>query len=164
VSELAMNLFLALVWMLVQASFSPSSLAVGLLLGFVAIAFVRFLQRRGDVQSALGVVHLAGVFLADLVLASLTLTRDILRRVPPFQPAFLRFDTADLTPSEMVLLANMISLTPGTLTVDADEDGHAIYVHALYARDPRAVLRKIGRTAEMIRRIGGRPSGPRRSA
>jgi multicomponent Na+:H+ antiporter subunit E len=161
-SELAMNLFLALVWMLVQASFSPASLAVGLLLGFGAIAFTRSLQGRGGALSALGVLRLAGGFLVDLVVANLTLTRDILRSTPPFRPAILHFDARDLTPAETVLLASMISLTPGTLTVDADEDSRAIYVHALYARDPDAVLRRIGRTANQIRRIGGRL--PRRSA
>jgi multicomponent Na+:H+ antiporter subunit E len=67
----------------------------------------------------------------------------------------VRFEVSDLSPVETALLANLVSLTPGTLTVDAEDDGSALYIHSLYADDPAAVRRRIGRLARMIRRAGG---------
>jgi multicomponent Na+:H+ antiporter subunit E len=156
-STLASNLLLAVVWMFIQASFSMRSLTVGFGIGFVAIALVQ--RFRGSSQYALTaawVVYLFAFFLADLVRSNLTLARDILRSVPGFVPAIVCFEVSDLSPVETALLANLVSLTPGTLTIDTDDDGSAIYVHSLYADDPADVRRRIGRLASMIRRAGGR--------
>jgi multicomponent Na+:H+ antiporter subunit E len=154
-SDLALNALLAVLWMLLHASFTMATLAVGFLIGFVAIVFARCLERRGDIHAAIGILHLCGVFLVELVLANLTLARDILRPVPAFQPALLRIGVTGLSPSKAVVLAEIVSLTPGTITVDMVDDGRAIYVHTLYARDPADVRRAIERFAHMLRRIGG---------
>ena len=44
---------------------------------------------------------------------------------------------------EITLLANLITLTPGTLSVDVSEDRKTLYVHALDCSDPEAVKRSI---------------------
>ncbi|MDI1483618.1 Na+/H+ antiporter subunit E [Polyangium sp. y55x31] len=164
-SALALNLLLAIVWMFIQASFSLRSLAVGFGIGFLAITFLQRL--RGShvyFLTAVWVVRLFAFFVIDLVRSNLTLARDILRPVPAFLPALVRFEVSDLSPVETALLANLVSLTPGTLTVDAEDDGSAIYVHALYGGDPDGVRRRIGRLARMIRRAGGRHQPPQGAA
>ena len=42
-----------------------------------------------------------------------------------------------------MLLANVISLTPGTLSLDVSEDRKTLYIHAMYASDPEAVREEI---------------------
>jgi multicomponent Na+:H+ antiporter subunit E len=44
---------------------------------------------------------------------------------------------------EITLLANLITLTPGTLSVDVSEDRRTLYVHALDCSDPQATKRAI---------------------
>jgi multicomponent Na+:H+ antiporter subunit E len=44
---------------------------------------------------------------------------------------------------EITLLANMITLTPGTLSVDVSDDRGTLYVHALDCSDPEATKRDI---------------------
>ncbi|MFA7626264.1 MAG: Na+/H+ antiporter subunit E, partial [Candidatus Kapaibacterium sp.] len=39
------------------------------------------------------------------------------------------------TDSEITLLANIITLTPGTLSIDLSEDRKKLYVHAMYIQD-----------------------------
>ncbi|TKD08633.1 Na+/H+ antiporter subunit E [Polyangium fumosum] len=164
-SALALNLLLAVVWMFIQATFSLRSLIIGFGIGFVVIAFVQRLRgSHAYARTAASIVRLFAFFLADLVRSNLTLARDILRPVPAFVPALVRFEVADLSPVETALLANLVSLTPGTLTVDAEDDGSALYVHALYGGDPEGVRRRIGQLAGMIRRAGGRPMPPRDAA
>jgi len=44
---------------------------------------------------------------------------------------------------EITLLANLITLTPGTLSVDVSEDRRTLYVHALDCSDPEQLRRDI---------------------
>jgi multicomponent Na+:H+ antiporter subunit E len=151
VSYLALNLLLAIVWMFLYGDFSIMSLAVGFLVGLVGITFSRpVLGSDRYLRSVMGVFRLAAGFTRELVLANVQLARDILRPDPPFRPGFLRFDIRDLGPTETVLLANLVSLTPGTVTVDVDDQGYTLYVHTLYAQDPAAVRRDIRRLANLI--------------
>lgn len=44
----------------------------------------------------------------------------------------------------VTLLANVISLTPGTLTLDVSDDKRVLYIHSMYGGDdPDAVRREI---------------------
>jgi multicomponent Na+:H+ antiporter subunit E len=100
-------------------------------------------------------VHLTAEFIRELVIANVHLARDILSPVPPFQPGFVRFDIRDLGPTQTVLLTNLVSLTPGTLTVDVDDQGDTLYVHTLYAQDPASVRHGIRRFANLIHSATG---------
>jgi multicomponent Na+:H+ antiporter subunit E len=40
------------------------------------------------------------------------------------------------TDLEITLLANLITMTPGTLSIDTSEDKKVLYVHAMYLDDP----------------------------
>lgn len=156
-SRLASNLLLAIAWVLLHGELTFGALVVGFIVGFVAIALVEraLLGRSSYARSAAGILALAWSFIAELVVSSLTLSRDILRRRPTFHPAFVRLEVADLSPVQMVLLANLISLTPGTLTVDADPEQKALYVHSLYARDPAELRARLRVFGDLIQRAAG---------
>jgi multicomponent Na+:H+ antiporter subunit E len=47
------------------------------------------------------------------------------------------------TDAEIVLLANLITLTPGTLSLDLSDDRTVLYVHAMYLTDPDELRREI---------------------
>lgn len=157
-SNLALNLLLALTWMFLNGDFSLHGLLVGVSLGFLCIAFIQHVPRKDrHVRAVLGSIRLLASFLKELVLANLQLARDVLRPELPFHPQHLRLDVRDLGRTQTVLLANLISLTPGTITVDAEDDGSALYVHTLYAADPEAVQAQIRRLADLILRASGEP-------
>ncbi|AUX29051.1 MULTISPECIES: Na+/H+ antiporter subunit E [Sorangium] len=156
-NHLALNLLLAIVWVLLHAEFSLRRLVVGFLAGFAAIALTeRALGRRHYSRAAAGVLALSWSFLWELVLSSLTLARDILRPRPVFHPAFVRLDVRDLSPVQTILLACLITLTPGTLTVDVGLEEQALYIHSLYARDPAELGSRLRRFVHLIQRAAGR--------
>ncbi|MEO5731529.1 MAG: Na+/H+ antiporter subunit E [Byssovorax sp.] len=151
-SNPALNLLLAVVWVLLQADFSLAGLLTGLAVGFFAVA----LARDGSYASSFAsLLRLCAHFAWELLVANLTLARDILRRTPTFHPGLVRIDVDDLGESGSALLANLISLTPGTLTVDMGERGRPVYVHTLYASDPAEVRRQIRELAARIRAVSG---------
>lgn len=148
---LALNLLLAMIWVLLTGRFTLSSSVVGVVVGFLAIAALRqVVGGRRYVRAVGGVVRLAVGFAKELVHANLQLARDILRPVPPFRPGIITYDASDLPPVETVLLSNLVSLTPGTLTIDAEDDGSRMYVHALYADDPERIRAEIRRLSDLI--------------
>jgi multicomponent Na+:H+ antiporter subunit E len=150
-SYFALNLMLALVWMFLTGAFEVGSFLVGFVFGFVAIAFGRqVLESESYVRAARGIVRLLLVFVYELVVANLQLARDILSPAQRFKPGFIAFDVRDLPPLETVLLANMISLTPGTVTVDSDDDGFTLYIHTVYAQDPDSIRAGCRKFADLI--------------
>ena len=50
-------------------------------------------------------------------------------------PRIIRYPVSGLSPIELTTLANAISLTPGTLSIDVSPDDEWLYVHAMYAED-----------------------------
>jgi multicomponent Na+:H+ antiporter subunit E len=152
-TNLALNVLLAIVWMLIEANFSAWTLLEGLLLGFLSITILELAQTKRTYARWVGaLLHLSTFFLVDLIKSNVVLARDILRPKPRFEPALLRVAITDLSPISTVVLTNLISLTPGTLTVDAEDDGRVIYVHALYAEDPKEVRRRIHNMESLVRR------------
>ncbi|WP_438015722.1 Na+/H+ antiporter subunit E [Sorangium sp. So ce315] len=163
-SPLAQNLLLALAWVCLTGDFSLRGLLIGAFLGFLGLTFGQRAPRgRRYTRAVRGSLRLLGSFLWQLVLANLQLARDVLRRELPFRPQLLRLDVRDLGRTQVVLLGNLISLTPGTITVDAEDDGATLLVHTLYAEDPEAVRGDLRALAELILRASGSappPPGP----
>jgi multicomponent Na+:H+ antiporter subunit E len=161
-SYFALNLLLAIVWMFLTGTLSIGGFLVGYVVGFLGLAFSRHVLASGAyVRGTLGIFRLLGVFIYEMIVANLQLARDILRPAPPFKPGFISFDVRDLPPVETVLLANMISLTPGTVTVDSDDDGYTLYIHTVYAQDPERVRRSCRKFANLIHgAMGGEPYYP----
>ncbi|MEX0834555.1 MAG: Na+/H+ antiporter subunit E [Nitriliruptor sp.] len=92
----------------------------------------------------LRILYAVGYFLVELVLANLRLATDI--AVPGRLPAtkgIIRVTTAARTPAEVWVVANAISMTPGTLTLETDAEHHHLYVHTLYAQDRAAFTKQI---------------------
>jgi multicomponent Na+:H+ antiporter subunit E len=77
---------------------------------------------------------LFAAFARDLVIASLQVTRAVLAPRNVAQPRFVIVPLAHArTGAEITLVANYITLTPGTLTVDVSSDGPTLLVHSLLA-------------------------------
>lgn len=158
---LALNLMLTLVWMFLSGNFGIGGVAFGFLVGFLTLVVGQpFLGSGGYVRAVVGTVRLLGIFFYEMIVANLQLARDILRPVPRFKPGFIRFDASRLTPAQTVLLGNMISLTPGTLTVDTSDDGHSLYVHTVYAQDPEKIRDGFRLFEGLILGASGRPEAP----
>jgi multicomponent Na+:H+ antiporter subunit E len=150
-SYLALNLLLALVWMFLSGTFSVGGLLVGYSIGFLSLAILQpVVGSRGYVQGIFGVMRLVVIYLIELFIAAMQLARDILRPNPPIQGGFLHYDASHLSPAKTVLLSNMLSLTPGTLTVDIDDDGDILYIHTVYAHDIEKTRRGVDLFADLI--------------
>ena len=134
------NVILAFCWAAVTGSFSLASLLTGLVLGFAALWVVQPLigVERFYFLRVFRVIRLALFFLWELLLSSIKVAADVLRPFPRNNPKIIAVPLDVKSDLEILLLTNLISLTPGTLSVDVTEDRETLIVHAMFADDPEA--------------------------
>lgn len=80
-------------------------------------------------------VWLAGFFLFELVVASVQVAKEAATPRHHMTPAIVRVPIRSRSDLEVTLLANLITLTPGTLTLEIAADHSALFVHGLYVSD-----------------------------
>lgn len=138
---LAVNLLIMLGWAAASGDFSTRGLAAGFLVGFAALWLSRGLfgpnRYHARVLSGLG---LALRFHRELVVSSVQVAMTVLNPFARMEGRFLTMPLDARTDAEILLTANLISLTPGTLTIDVAEDRGALIVHAMSADDPAVAV------------------------
>jgi len=118
---------------------------VGLAVGLpIAYLFRRFYSPRYVVsrtpRAVPAAVKYLTVFLWELVTANVDVARRVLSPSMPIEPAVIEVPLRVETDLAVTTIANSITLTPGTLTMDYDADRNALYVHAIAGSDPEAVV------------------------
>lgn len=114
-------------WLLLTASFDPQELLAGLLVsGVVALLSASRLGILSGVRWSPtlppALIRYLGVFMLALFKANLDMARRVLSPSLPIQPAIVEARTSLESELGRLLLANSITLTPGTLTVDVAGD------------------------------------------
>ncbi|RFC62668.1 Na+/H+ antiporter subunit E [Fulvimarina endophytica] len=133
------NLILALIWVIVTGSFTFLNLVFGFLLGAAALFLIRFqVGDRKHFLRAWLVAKLALFFLVELMRSAWKVATLVLYPNMNLKPGIFAYKLRAETDFEITLLANMITLTPGTLSVDVSDDRSTLYVHALDCSDPSA--------------------------
>jgi multicomponent Na+:H+ antiporter subunit E len=138
------NILLALAWVAMTGGFTPLNLALGFGLGYAILFFAQRILGPATyfrkVRQALG---FTGYFIRQLVLANLRLAHDVITPGFSMRPAVVAVPLDAQTDLEITLLANLITVTPGSFSLDISDDGKVLYVHAMYVDDPEAYRREI---------------------
>ena len=140
---LLVNIVLALVWGAVTASFALGNLLFGFVLGFLCLWVVRDQFDEPDFKRPYRALRLAGLFVLELCLSAVRVARDTLSPSMAFRPAIIAMPLEVKSETEIMLLANLISLTPGTLSMDVSTDRSTLYIHAMDVDDPDALRAEI---------------------
>lgn len=135
------NLAVALVWFFLGEEPDGSRLLVGYLLGFGLVRLFRgVLRDESYTRRTIALVVFLAVFARELLVSNLQLARVVLfRRIDTLVPAVFLYSTEGLRKFEILLLSHCITLTPGTSTIDIENDFRELRLHALDGSDPDAV-------------------------
>lgn len=143
-NTLLLNVALALVWAAARGDFHPSNLIVGFALGF---GIIYFYQRvTGDVEYThrfWKVFTFFLFFIRELFVANLRVAHDVVTPRHDMRPGIIAIPLSVKTDLQITLLANLISLTPGTLSLDISDDRRVLYIHAMYVDDPDSLRHEI---------------------
>lgn len=94
----------------------------------------------GRIVKALG---LFAYFFWELVVSNVRVAIEVLSPRYRMKPGIVGVRLDARTDLEITLLANLITLTPGTMSVDVSEDRSTLYIHGLYLEDRDAFERSI---------------------
>jgi multicomponent Na+:H+ antiporter subunit E len=141
---LLLNVLLALAWVALTGQFTPANLVVGFVLGYLMVWLV---QSPTGSSSYFAKVHqvigFAVFFLWELIQANLRVAYDVLTPRHHMRPGVIAIPLDARTDVEITLLANLITLTPGTLSLDVSADRGVLYVHIMYVDDLEQARRDI---------------------
>ena len=143
-TALGLNLLLAVLWVAV----SGSATFVNFLFGFIVSAFaIGLIREQAHGVSYLRrvrlILSLTALFFKELALSAWKVAVLVLRRDMNLKPGIFAFPLTVDRDFEITLLANLITLTPGTLSEDVSQDRRVLYVHALDCSDPEGAKRDI---------------------
>ena len=130
--QIVVNLLIAIIWMFLLNSLTFSNFLFGYIIGIFVLYILRyFLGFDFYFRKTWSFIKLIFIFIRELVKANFDVVRVVMSRNLNNQPGIVEVDTRLDTNFEIATLAALISLTPGTVSMDFSLDNKKIYVHAL---------------------------------
>ena len=141
----AINLILTLVWSGLLGGITLSNLVSGFVVSYFLLWLVTRGQRGhdgyfGKLPRVLGFI---GYYLWELIKSNAIIAYDVLTPTHHMKPGVIGIPIEAKTDLEITALANLITMTPGTLSLDISPDRKTLYVHAMYIHDPEELRREI---------------------
>jgi len=139
------NLLLALAWMALTGQFTPTNLLIGFGIGYLVMALVSsafaspgyFLKVRQAISFFL-------FYLWQLFLANLRVAYHVVTPAHSMRAGVIAIPLDAETDIEITMLANVLTMVPGSLSLDVSADRKTLYVHMMdIERDPEHVRRQI---------------------
>ncbi len=138
------TVFLAGVWIIANQSIGAGTVLMAIILGTAIPQFsTQFWPDAPQRVRALPFLRLMAAVLWDIVLANLRVARLVLGPSERLRPGFLVVPLDVRHPWAITALTSIITLTPGTVSVNLSDDRSSLLVHALDVDDHEGAIREI---------------------
>lgn len=142
---------IAALWVVLAKDLTLRNVLLGLVFGWlITLLTNRFLPVKPQVRSWLALARFVPLFMWDIVVANLTVARIILHPTRRPRSAWVVIPLTTRNVYTIATLANVITLTPGTVSAELGPWRRTLLVHALDTDDPDA-------EAELIKERYERP-------
>jgi multicomponent K+:H+ antiporter subunit E len=144
-----LSLVLFGVWLMLSRSLSPGAIVLAAVLAVTIPYFTSaFWPGRPKVKRMGALIRFMPVFLWDVLVANLRVAWLIVNVARALKPRWLVIPLDITNPYAITMLANVISLTPGTVSAEVGADRKTLLVHALDVDDPEEEIATIKRRYE----------------
>ncbi|EGN76010.1 multisubunit Na+/H+ antiporter, MnhE subunit [Idiomarina sp. A28L] len=128
------NLLLAVTWVVLTGDVGGMNLLFGLFVGYLVLGVMQrqIPSLRGYTRRLPRLLKFVAFFAKELVVANLTVAFDIITPVWHMKPGVIAMPLEAKTELEITMVANLISLTPGTLSLDVSDDRRVLFIHAMF--------------------------------
>lgn len=144
-SYLGPTIWLTALWVGLWRSTTPATLVTGVALA-VALTWA---VRRSDAHRERHRIHLValvrylGHMLVALVRSNVELAREVLTPTDHTRPGILEVQLPPSSELVLTVIANSITLTPGTITLELRAQTSTLVVHVLHLRDAEAARAEV---------------------
>ncbi len=146
--------WLTVVWTALWGSLSAVNLVGGVLVAVVVCLVFPLPPLRMDLRvRPLRLAWLALHFLGDVVVASIQVAWTTLQLHRTPRNAVIETDLETSSDFVLTVVAEMVSLVPGSLVVEARRSTHTLFLHVLDARDRAGVEKMRRQVAALERRV-----------
>ena len=142
-------------WLLMAEDASPGTLLMAAFLAWLMPQIAARLEREfARMGEAWILVPLGLKLLWDVLVANITVARQVLGPERRLQPGFIWIPLELTNIHGISALTSVITLTPGTLTAELSPDRRHLLVHCLHVEDPQQMIDAIKQRYEApLRRV-----------
>lgn len=134
--QFLINLLLTFVWVALTGNYVLGNYIFGFFLGYFILRTTS--EKKGGVNYFSRIPKIIGFFfffIYEMLKANLQVAFDVVTPRYFMKPGIVMFPMDAKTDFEITMLANCISLTPGTLILAVSDDKKAIFIHVMYLKD-----------------------------
>ncbi|MDX1574274.1 MAG: Na+/H+ antiporter subunit E [Methylophaga sp.] len=144
-----LSLILWIIWLLLNNTVSAGHMVLGALLAiFIPWFSSGFWPETIQIRKPWLLMKYLALVLWEIMIANVVVAKMIMDRAHKLQPGFIAYPLTLKSPIAISLLANTISLTPGTVSCDLSKDGRTLLIHALHIDDAAVIKADIARKFE----------------
>jgi multicomponent K+:H+ antiporter subunit E len=135
---------LLVVWLLLNGTLAAGHVLLGAFLAWLLpLVTTPFANAHPRIRRPLAIARLALVVLRDIVVANVEVARRVLGPERRLSPGFVRIPLTVTDPYAIAALANIVTMTPGTLSADIEPGNRHLVVHAFHLVDADALVADI---------------------
>lgn len=152
--------FLASIWVLLWGALSVANVLSGIAVASLLLVLYpdpRVEQPPHGRPRPVAFARLAAHIVTQLFVSNAVVFREIVTRGSDIQAGVVACQLRTRSERTITFLANVISLSPGTMPVEVTTDPAVIYIHVLHLRDPSDERRKVARLEKRAVRAFGTP-------
>jgi len=139
-----LNIFLAAGFCAILGQVNLTGFLAGYAIGYLALWVTRPLYGPSTYFMRVArILQLAGYFIWQLLVSNLRVLWDVITPRQISKPGVIAVPLDAKTDFEIMMVANLVSLTPGSLSLDVSDDRKTLFVHMMFLDDVEAARREI---------------------
>jgi multicomponent Na+:H+ antiporter subunit E len=139
-----LNLLIALAWLGFTAEFSVSNLLAGYLMGYVALWIAPHPVGTGRYFRKVGsTIEFVLFFIVEVTYATARIAFEIVTPTHHMNPAIVAIPLDTKSRLQTAVLASLITLTPGSFSIEISDDERTLFVHTMYLESPESFRQEI---------------------
>jgi len=139
-----LNIFLAAGFCAILGQINLTGFLAGFAIGFLALWVTRPLYGPSTYFTRVAkILRLGGYFIWQLLVSNFRVLWDVITPKHISKPGVIAVPLDAETDFEIMMVANLVSLTPGSLSLDVSDDRKRLYVHMMFLDDVEAARREI---------------------
>lgn len=132
--QFLLNLFIAFLWVLLkdEDALHIQTLVTGFIIGMIIVYTMRrFFGGEYYLRRVYAIFKLIFIFGYELTMSSIVVIKHIISPKITIEPGIFTYKTILSTDWEITALALLLTLTPGSVVMEINEEGNTFYIHAM---------------------------------